>query len=223
MSLATVARNGRLALSGRTIGPPAVADLRADAWGHGIRAVAGALLDVGVGSLRVDEHGARLLSASGITRFTTTAEPDLDPLTIYGLPGGAPGSRPAMRLTGTVLSTKPLLTGEGVSYGYTHRAPVDTHVALVGGGYAQGIVRSLGNRVAVTYGGSRLPIVGRVAMDVCVVDIADADIRRGDEVVFFGDPRHGDPSLAEWVDATGLTAPELVALVGVRSQREEAR
>ena len=54
-----------------------------------------------------------------------------------------------MSLRGTVLSVKALRQGEGVSYGHTYRAPSDTRVALVTGGYAQGIVRALGNRVDV--------------------------------------------------------------------------
>ena len=53
--------------------------------------------------------------------------------------------------------------------------------------------------------GRCIPIVGRVAMDVCVVDIGDAAVRRGDEVVFFGErPRR--PSLAEWVGAPAHAA-----------------
>ena len=59
-------------------------------------------------------------------------------------------------------------------------------------------------------------------MDVCVVEIGDAAVTRGDEVVFLGDPRRGEPGLAEWVRATGLTADELVTTVGLRAHREDA-
>ncbi|MBN9187598.1 MAG: alanine racemase, partial [Microbacterium sp.] len=55
-----------------------------------------------------------------------------------------------MSLVGRVLSTKVLLADEGVSYGLTYRAPEDTHIALVTGGYAQGVLRGLGNRVSVS-------------------------------------------------------------------------
>lgn len=138
---------------------------------------------------------------------------------LFGLPDGA--GTPALRLAGTVLSVKDLRAGEGVSYGYAFRAPADTRVALVTGGYAQGVVRALGGAVDVAIAGERHPIVGRVAMDVCVVEIADAAIRRGDEVLFLGDPARGEPSLAEWVRATGLSAAELVTTVGLRAVREE--
>ena len=140
--------------------------------------------------------------------------------TLYGLPGGHPDARPVMRLSGRVLSTKRLRAGEGVSYGYAHRAAADTRVALVTGGYAQGVVRMLGDRVQVRVGGAFRPLIGRIAMDVCVVDIAEHDVARGDEVVFFGDPREPAPPLSSWTAATGWTAGELVSLVGARAHRE---
>ncbi len=139
------------------------------------------------------------------------------PEAVYGL---SDGFTPVLRLSGFVLSLKPLRAGEGVSYGYTHRAPRDTIVALVTGGYAQGVVRALGNAATVRIAGERHPIVGRVAMDVCVVDVGAAPVAPGDEVVFFGDPSRGEPSLNEWTAASGMTASELVTAVGLRNVRE---
>ncbi|KTR91141.1 alanine racemase [Microbacterium testaceum] len=167
--------------------------LLADAWGHGAEGVASVLSELG-------------LDATG-----------LDAATLFGLPGSH--TRPVMSLRGRALGTKVLRRGEGVSYGYTHRAPHDTRVALVTGGYAQGVVRSLGNAVTVSINGRRHRIVGRVAMDVCVVDVEDAAVPRGSEVVFFGDPAAGHPSLEEWTDATGWSAAEIVATVGARADR----
>lgn len=216
-----MARNAYIAMARIPAGTSPVADLRADAWGHGTLAVAAELIAAGVDRLLVDDApAARVLADAGVSGATTTHQPDLDPLTLFGLPGGAPDATPAMRLTGAVLSVKALRAGEGVSYGYAFRAPADTRVALVTGGYAQGIVRALGNRAHVLVGGVRHRIVGRVAMDVSVVDVGDSPVARGDEVVFFGDPRTGEPSLAEWVDATGLEPAELITAVGLRATRE---
>ncbi|MDF2666720.1 MAG: alanine racemase [Microbacterium sp.] len=167
--------------------------LAADGWGHGAAWVASVLSDLG-------------WEATG-----------LDAATLFGLPGSR--ALPVMSLRGRALGTKALLRGEGVSYGYTHRAPHDTTVALVTGGYAQGVVRSLGNAVTVSIDGRRHRIVGRVAMDVCVIDVDDTTVPRGAEVVFFGDPAEGHPSLEEWTDATGWSAAEIVATVGVRADR----
>ncbi|WP_278101652.1 alanine racemase C-terminal domain-containing protein [Microbacterium proteolyticum] len=179
------------------LAPVGAADdvLAADAWGHGAEWVASVLASVGV-------------------------DPDeFEAATLFGLPGGDLRARPVLSLHGRVLGTKALLTGEGVSYGYTHRAPRDTTVALVTGGYAQGVVRSLGNVADVVIDGRRHRIVGRVAMDVCVVDVDDARPPRGSGVVFFGDPEAGHPSLREWTDATGWSAGEIVASVGARAVR----
>ena len=167
--------------------------LAADAWGHGASWVASVLSDLGLDAETFDAAA------------------------LFGLPGSH--TRPVMSLRGRALGTKALRRGEGVSYGYTHRAPHDTTVALVTGGYAQGVVRSLGNAVTVSIDGLRHRIVGRVAMDVCVVDVEGAAVPRGSEVVFFGDPAEGHPSLEEWTDATGWSAAEIVAVVGVRADR----
>lgn len=179
--------------------------LRSDAWGHGAATVVDAL------------------EKAHITRVEHPAEAPavalIDPLTLYGLPGAPQASTPVMRFTGSVLATKDLRTGEGVSYGYLHRATADTRIALVTGGYGQGVARSLGGSVDVSFAGRRRPIIGRVAMDVCVIDIADAAVERGDEVVFFGDPERGDPSLDEWCTATGLSGGELVAAAGLHATR----
>ncbi|QIG41307.1 alanine racemase [Microbacterium sp. 4R-513] len=196
----------------------AVADLRHDAWGHGLRPVARTLAEAGVDAFIVDEGEAEAMTGdfSGVA-VSAAGGATLDGTEIYGL--SAAGPTPVMRLSGFVLLTKELRAGEGVSYGYTHRAAHDTRVALVTGGYAQGIVRGLGDRVSVAIGPLRCPIVGRVAMDVCVVDIGDGDVARGDAVVFFG-PADGDPALSDWTDATGLSAAEIVTAVGLRAQRE---
>ena len=184
--------NAPLALAAGT-GTGADDVLTADAWGHGAEWVASVLSDLGM------------------------LDAPLDAAVLFGFPGAQ--ARPVLSLRGRALGTKPLLRGEGVSYGYTHRAPRDTTVALVTGGYAQGVVRSLGNAATVAIDGRRHRIVGRVAMDVCVVDVEDAGITRGAEVVFFGDPAANHPSLEEWTDATGLGAAEIVAAVGVRADR----
>ena len=176
--------------------------LDADAWGHGAALV------------------QSVLAAEGLTPGGHEGAATLETPELLGV--AHPSAAPALRLTGTVLSVKDLRAGEGVSYGYAFRAPADTRVALVTGGYAQGIVRALGGAVYVGIAGERHRIVGRVAMDVCVVEIRDADVRRGDEVLFLGDPAAGEPCLADWVRVTGLLPSELITTVGLRSIREEA-
>jgi alanine racemase len=197
-------------------GTDAVADLSRDAYGHGIDVVAEALAQAGVTAARVDPRDRAAAETAGIR--STDATPTLDPRALYGLPRG--GTAPAMRLAGSLLSMKALLAGEGVSYNYTHIAPEDTRIALVSGGFGQGVARELGNRASVEIRGDAYPIVGRVAMDVCVVDIGDAPLERGDEVVYFGGDGPARDALEVWEATSGLTAAELVCTLGLRLPRE---
>ncbi|MGO2746837.1 alanine racemase [Microbacterium sp.] len=196
-----------------------IADLRADAFGHGVLESARVVHAAGVSRVVVDDRSvAASLQAEGIDALTD-ADADIDSILLYGLPGS--GQTPAMTLTGRILSLKPLRAGEAVSYGYTHRAEHDTTVALVTGGYAQGIVRALGNHAQVGAGSRLRPVVGRVAMDVCVVDLqtVDADTEPGSEIVYFGAGPAAD-ELATWTRATGMRATELVATAGSKAVRE---
>lgn len=196
-----------------------LADLRGDALGHGVVEVAAIVQDAGINDVLVDDaETAASLRTSGL-RAVTDGNADIDNSILYGLPGAPTPS--AMRLFGRVLSTKPLHAGEAVSYGYLHRAAVDTTVALVSGGYAQGIVRALGNAASVEIDGVLRPIVGRVAMDVCVVDLqgSAADVREGADAVFFGGNGVARDALANWADATGLTVAELITVAGSKAVR----
>jgi alanine racemase len=195
LSADALRHNARLLRAGRIEGAARTDALVADAWGHGAEWVRSIL----AGFEGVDPRA-------------------VDAAALYGL---APGTRAVMRLSGTVLSTKALRAGEGVSYGYAHRAPVDTRVALVSGGYAQGVVRGLGGRIGVRVGGRLHPVVGRIAMDVSVLDIGDAELDRGDEAVFFGDLSRGEPSVTDWAQLLGWSVVELVSVVGRRAPRRE--
>lgn len=195
-----------------------VADLRADAFGHGAREAARVVHDAGVSRVVVDDQeSATALRREGIDAVTDDTA-DINSVILYGLPGSE--QRPAMTLTGRILSYKQLRAGEAVSYGYTHRAEEDTTIALVTGGYAQGIVRALGNRAVVGVGGVLRPIVGRVAMDVCVIDLQSADLasESEEEVVYFGSGP-AESELAAWARITGMRPSELVTVAGMKAVR----
>lgn len=170
-------------------------------------------------------HGAELVRdiahELGFAGITGEVEGVTDSIAVANVVGAATGTRPALRLCGEVLGIKDLRVGEGVSYGYTFVAERDTRIALVTGGYAQGIVRSLGNRANVTINSEQRRIIGRVAMDACVVDIGDADVNRGDEVVFLGDPAIGEPAVADWCTITGMQTEEILMQLGLRARRVE--
>lgn len=197
-----------------------VFDLRHDAYAHGLAEVADILAHAGVSTVRVDAGAdAAPLAARGMTAEKET-EPDATAGELFGIPAGdACATEPVMRLQGRVLSTKPLHAGEAVSYGYTHRAERDTRVALVSGGYAQGILRALGNRIRVQVGAHLRPVVGRIAMDVCVVDLEGTDAEVGSPVTFFGGTDGARTSLSDWAQHTGMSAMEIAVVVGRHVER----
>jgi alanine racemase len=80
------------------------------------------------------------------------------------------GLIPAMNLETTVISTRRVPAGESVGYGGTWVAPRDSLIAILAGGYGDGLPRQLPIGTPVLVAGSRLPLVGRVSMDMIAVD-----------------------------------------------------
>jgi alanine racemase len=111
-----------------------------------------------------------------------------------GLYGGNPqpsGPNPFATvavLTARVLQLRRIDKGESVGYGATFRASRPTVLATAGLGYTDGVMRSLGNRGTGALAGRRVPIVGRVSMDLVVLDVTDAPgAAVGADIEFIGD------------------------------------
>jgi alanine racemase len=91
-----------------------------------------------------------------------------------GLYGGQPydnGAR-VVALSLPVIQTRPVAAGETVGYGGTWTAEVDSIIASVSGGYADGLMRALSNTGVLWDGDTPCPLVGRVSMDTITVDIS---------------------------------------------------
>ncbi len=107
--------------------------------------------------------------------------------------------RPVLSLRARVARVLEVERGATVGYGRTWAAARTSRIALVMCGYADGYRRVFGNRANVVVRGRRAPVVGRVAMDVCMVDVtAVPDVRVGDVATLLG--RDGE----ERVDADEL-------------------
>lgn len=131
------------------------------------------------------------------------------------------GLRPAMTLRGAVAAVRRVAAGKGVSYGYDYRTDRDTTLALVPLGYADGVPRQASGAGPVVIGGRRFTVAGRIAMDQFVVDVGDAPVAVGDEVVVFGDPTLGAPAATEWADAAATINYEIVTRIGPRVPRRQ--
>ncbi len=120
---------------------------------------------------------------------------------------GSRGLRPVLAWKTRVVLVRDVPSGTPISYGQTFRARRKMKLAVLAAGYADGISRKLSNRGAVLIRGHRCPIVGRVTMDMIVVDAGRATgVRPGDEAVLIG--RSGRERLtAEEVAAWAETIP----------------
>ena len=96
-------------------------------------------------------------------------------------------TRPAMAIKARLVHVKKVPAGFCVSYGMTHRTAAPTTIATVPIGYADGYSRLLSSRGTMLVRGARAPIVGRVCMDLTMLDVGHIPgVRTGDEVVALG-------------------------------------
>jgi len=96
-------------------------------------------------------------------------------------------AQPVMELRTTVTMIKKIKKGDSVSYGRTWTAPQNTHIAILPIGYADGFPRLASNKWQVVISGKTYPVVGRITMDQCCVDIgAEPSVKRWKEAVIFG-------------------------------------
>lgn len=126
--------------------------------------------------------------------------------------------QPAMRVVANVVNVKRVPKGQGVSYGYRYVTKMETTLVLVPFGYAEGMPRISENH-EVLIQGKLYPVVGRVAMDQFIVDVSDAKIRIGDEVVIFGDGQKGEPTAQSLGESSGSINYEVVTRIGGRAPR----
>ena len=122
------------------------------------------------------------------------------------------GLIPAMTLKSPVAMVKSVRAGEGVSYGHAWNADVDTTVALIPLGYADGVFRGLSGRIDVAINGRRYRNVGRICMDQFVVDLGPGpvDVAAGDQAVLFGPGTAGEQTAQDWADLLGTIHYEVV-------------
>lgn len=141
-----------------------------------------------------------------------------------GLYGGGPapaeGSPPHMvvTLTAPVLQVRDVKKGETVGYGATWTADADRTLATVGLGYADGFLRSASNKGMAFVQGEKRPIVGRVSMDLIVLDVTGLSVSPGDDIEFLGP----NMPLSEVAGTMGTIDYEILTRLGSRFDRRYA-
>lgn len=124
--------------------------------------------------------------------------------------------RPAISVHARVSQVRRLPPGEPVSYGLHYTTTGETTLATAPCGYADGIPRALSGKGEALVGGRRHRIAGTITMDHLMIDVGDARVVEGDEVVLLG--RQGDGAITAWEIAGWLGTIPYEVVCGI-SQR----
>ena len=138
---------------------------------------------------------------------------------LYGVAsrvGGPLVPEPVAALHARIVEIRTLAEGDTVSYGATWRAPGVRRIATVPVGYADGYRRALSNRGVALLGGRRIPVVGRVTMDMTMLDVTDTDAALGDVVTLLGRDGEEVVTVSELAALGDLSPYEL--LTGLRTR-----
>jgi len=128
--------------------------------------------------------------------------------------------KPVLSWKTQVLQVKKVPAGTSISYGQTFITQRKSLIAILPIGYADGYPRLLSNRGEVLVNGKRAPVVGRVCMDLTMIDVTDiGEIRQGDEVVLLG--RQGDAEISadEMAAWASTISYEILTSIGARVTR----
>ncbi len=148
-------------------------------------------------------------------------------VSLYGLsPDNSPegslaavcGGEPVMTLKTTVVQRRQFFAGDTVSYG-AKTLERDAEIAVIPVGYADGYPRLLSNCGSVGIGGKQAPIVGKVCMDMTMIDVSGIDADVGSEVLLFGKTTDAWIPAETVAEAAGTIGYELVCCIGRRVAR----
>ncbi len=172
-----------------------------------------------IAKVRQEPFLRHVLNTGGIERF-----PDyqLDMVRLgIGLYGvSASGSQrslqPVIRMISTISQKRHIRAGESVGYSRSFVASQDMEIGVIPLGYADGLRRVLSNGAgAVSVGGKRAPIIGRVCMDMTMIDLTGIPCEEGEQVELFG----RDIPLAEFSSWNGTIPYEILTTIGQRVRR----
>lgn len=126
--------------------------------------------------------------------------------------------QPVVQWHGKILQLHDVDSEKPVGYGATYRTSQKSRIATIAIGYADGYFRNLGNKAYCTINNKRLPVVGRVSMDMITVDITtlgQEECKRGDLATLIG----GEITLDEVANHADTIAYEILTSMGRRCHR----
>jgi len=126
--------------------------------------------------------------------------------------------QPIMKVSTHVVHVRSANTGEFIGYGRSYQTTRQSKIAILPVGYAHGYSRSLSNRGMVLIQGQRVPIVGKICMDMMLVDVTSlAHVSLGEEVVLLGKQESQEISAEEIAEWVGTLPYEILCSIGTRA------
>jgi alanine racemase len=167
-------------------------------------------------------HGLKAMLRPGLALYGLV--PEFNPAFESPEPESLVASRqhllPVLTWKSSVVSVRSIHAGAIVGYNGTFVATEPMRLALVAAGYGDGLDRKLGNRFGLLVRGQRAPLVGRISMDQCVLDVTGiADVEAGDEVVILGSQGDQAISAFDHAQAAGTIPWEIFTRINPRVAR----
>ena len=142
-------------------------------------------------------------------------------ISLYGCETAGLDYKPAMDFVTTVVNVHTMKKGEQVGYGLAYTAPKDMKIAVIGAGYADGLKRCIaaGGGYVLLHG-KKAPFVGRICMDMAMVDVTDIpEVKVEDDAVIFGYSEGVHLSADKVADFASTISYEIICAVSARVPR----
>lgn len=127
---------------------------------------------------------------------------------------------PVLELKSRVATVRDVPANTPVSYGRTNTLTRPSRLAVIPVGYGDGFCRGFSNKLTVLINGKKLPIVGRICMDICMVDVTDApDVKEGDVAILYGSDGTNDQPVEAGAEIMNTISYELLCVLTKRIPR----
>lgn len=125
-----------------------------------------------------------------------------------------------LELKSRVATVRDVPANTPVSYGRTNTLTRPSRLAVIPVGYGDGFCRGFSNKLTVLINGKKLPIVGRICMDMCMVDVTDApDVKEGDVAILYGSDGTSDQPVEAGAEIMNTISYELLCVLTKRIPR----
>lgn len=127
---------------------------------------------------------------------------------------------PVLELKSRVATVRDVPANTPVSYGRTNTLTRPSRLAVIPVGYGDGFCRGFSNKLTVLINGKKLPIVGRICMDMCMVDVTDApDVKEDDVAILYGSDGTNDQPVEAGAEIMNTISYELLCVLTKRIPR----